>query len=77
MFQDAGAPPLKSATPLPKHGQTIIFERVPAGSYCRPNKPYRVEHSDNKGHFRFVNDRNGIGTFDEPWAVAHSTWKLT
>jgi hypothetical protein len=61
---------------LPPHGQTIIFLQVPPGSYCKPNKAYRVERSDNVGDFRFVNDRNGTGIFDKPSAVAHSTWKV-
>ena len=59
---------------FPQHGQTIVFRRVLPGSYCQPNKPYRVERRDGEGAFRFVNDRNGTGIFDKPMAVAHSTW---
>lgn len=66
---------LRPTKPLPTHGQTIIFERVPAGAYCQLNKCYLVERRDDEGDFRFVNVRNGIGTFAKPWAVASASWR--
>ena len=65
---------------MPVHGQVITISKVPAGSYCRPDTPYRVERSVDrrtkqpKGDFRFVNVVTGGSTCDRAWAVRMATW---
>lgn len=62
---------------LPQNGQIIIFTVVPTGSYTQAGEAYRVEHNGKKGHdFRFVSVARGASTYDRPWAVSRSQWRL-
>lgn len=59
----------------PKHGQTVVFSKVPPGSYCSAGVAYRVDRHGDKGDFRFVNVERGSSTVDRPWAVGMSAWQ--
>lgn len=59
---------------MPQHGQTIVFAKVPVGSYCSPGVAYRVDRPKAKGAFRFERVATGSSTYDQPWAVAQSEW---
>lgn len=63
------------ATANPQHGQTIVFSKIPAGSYCSAGVAYRVERPKNQGDFRFVNIERGSSTYDRPWAVKCAVWE--
>ncbi|EJL33246.1 hypothetical protein PMI01_02208 [Caulobacter sp. AP07] len=63
-------------TSTPKHGQTVVFSKVPAGSYCSTGVAYRVDRKDNKGAFRFENVERGSATYDQPWAVKSAQWEI-
>lgn len=58
----------------PKHGQTVVFSKVPPGSYCSAGVAYRVDRAKDKGDFRFERIATGSATYDRPWAVAMSVW---
>lgn len=60
----------------PRHGQIIVFTKVPAGSYCSEGTPYRVDRPKAKGAYRFENVAQGSATFDQPWAVACAKWAV-
>lgn len=61
-------------TSTPHHGQTVVFSKVPAGSYCSPGVAYRVDRKGNKGTFRFENVARGSATYDQPYAVKSAVW---
>jgi len=61
-------------TIFPKHGQTVVFSKVPAGSYCTAGMAYKVDRPGNKGDFRFENVARGSATYDRHWAVKSAVW---
>lgn len=62
-------------TQMPKHGQVVVFTKVPCGSYCTAGVRYRVDRPRDKGDFRFENVERGSSTYDRPWAVKMAEWK--
>lgn len=60
---------------VPQHGQTVVFSKVPAGSYCSVGVAYRVDRKGNKGTYRFENVARGSATYDQPYAVKSAQWK--
>lgn len=64
-----------ATTAFPKHGQTVVFSKVPAGSYCSVGERYRVDRPADRGDFRFVNVERGSSTYDRPWAVKTAQWQ--
>ncbi len=60
----------------PAHGQTIVFSKAPAGSYCSPGVAYKVDRPGNKGRFRFERVEGGSSTYDAPWVVARAEWRV-
>lgn len=65
-----------TSTEFPQHGQTIIFSKVPAGSYCSTDTAYRVDRPKNKGAFRFENVARGSATHDQAWAMRSAEWAV-
>lgn len=65
-------------TNLPQHGQVIVFDRLPAGSYCRPGEAYRVDRPTIRGKvskdFRFVSIATGSSSYSRPALVAEAAW---
>lgn len=66
--------PATQTAKFPKHGQVVVFSKVPACSYCTAGVRYRVDRPGDKGDFRFENVERGSATYDRPWAVKSSVW---
>lgn len=57
---------------MPQHGSTIIFSKIPAGSYCSAGIAYRVTKGTKS--YRFDRVDGSSGTSDPAWAVKQSVW---
>lgn len=65
------------ARELPATGQTIIFDKVPAGSYCTAGVAYQVTAPRRPGgDFHFVRADGSSGTYDRAWAVRAAKWRV-
>lgn len=63
---------------VPDHGQTIIFDRKPAGSYCTEGEAYLVTHYGSKKNptIDLQSVDRGSHTQEKPYAFARSAWRL-
>lgn len=68
---------MTQALTLPADGSTVIFDRVPLGSYAYAGEAYRVDVR-GKGRSAYVSLTNvarGSGTFDRGWAYAQAAFR--
>ncbi len=66
-----------NALTLPADGSTIVFDRVPNGSYAYENEAYsvRVRGAGRKAYVYLTNVARGSGTFDRGWAYAQAAFR--